>query len=149
MIIHVINMIHRVFKFRKKFKLSRVKYDNLETADWGIQALSRGKFLEKHKILVQQYLVKKFKNTSCVFFINYNVTFIKTKKPLDSRMGGGKSSIDSYGCVVTPGFIILKIRNVGFRTAYLIFENIKNKLPCKIRLIKINEQKDRNYIKNV
>ena len=139
----------RGFKFKRKSNLGRVKYTNTEIEKWGIQAFTSGVLLERHRELIKQCLIRELKGASCDVRINYNITSVKTKKPLDSRMGGGKSNIESYGCVVVPGFIIMEIKGISFETADSIFKALRNKLSCKIRLVRINEQKDRNYIKRI
>ena len=54
-------------------------------------------------------------------------------------MGGGKSAIEHYQYIPRQGTVFMEIYNVSFEDIYLLARNIKDKIPCKIRLFKSHE----------
>lgn len=58
-----------------------------------------------------------------------------SKKPAETRMGGGKAAPEHYVAVVRPGRIILELSGVSLETAKEALEAAAAKLPVRTRFI--------------
>ncbi|MCA9302065.1 50S ribosomal protein L16 [Candidatus Nomurabacteria bacterium] len=58
-----------------------------------------------------------------------------TKKPNETRMGGGKSPASHYAAVVKPGKILFEIAGVTEEVAKAAFKRAADKLPVKTRFV--------------
>jgi large subunit ribosomal protein L16 len=58
-----------------------------------------------------------------------------TKKPLESRMGSGKSNVEFWVAVVKPGRIIFEITGVREEEAREAMRLAAHKLPIKTRFV--------------
>ena len=58
-----------------------------------------------------------------------------TKKPLETRMGSGKGSVELWVAVVRPGHIILEIAGVREDVAREAMRLATHKLPIKTRFV--------------
>lgn len=133
-------MKSRVFKFKRGFNSVKLRWPKLYCGNWAFQSLTKGILFEAHINFVRQLISripKKESNFKVLF--NYNFNYIKTKKPLETRMGGGKSSILLEGCNITPGFVFIELVNTSDVLAYYLFSKLKTKFPFKIRLIRLDE----------
>jgi len=62
-----------------------------------------------------------------------------TKKPAETRMGGGKGDVDHWVAVVKPGRIIFEITGVSKEKAEELAKQVGFKLPVKVRLVEREE----------
>lgn len=64
-----------------------------------------------------------------------------TQKPAETRMGGGKGSIDRYVAVIKPGRVLFELGGVREELALEALRRAAQKLPipCKI-LVRANEE---------
>lgn len=125
------------FKFTKSIKHKGLNFNNFTYGTWAIQTITYGILSVKHINYIKQYLQKKLK-TFKQFKFNISLNKITTKKPLDSRMGGGKGSILDSQYFLKPGSIFLEFYNINSSIMISIFQIINNKIPIKIRLLNIN-----------
>ena len=58
-----------------------------------------------------------------------------TKKPLDTRMGKGKGSVEFWACRVKPGRIMFELDGVPQELAREAFERAAAKLPIKTKFV--------------
>jgi len=58
-----------------------------------------------------------------------------SKKPAETRMGGGKGDVDKYVAVVRPGTIIFEVTGLKKDQAYEILKQASYKLPMKARVV--------------
>ena len=124
------------FKFTKNIKFKGLNFNKCNYGIWAIQTTTYGVLSTKHINFMKQYLqknIKKFKQ----FKFNITINKVTTKKPLDTRMGGGKSIISELQYCLKPGFIFLEFYNIPKNILFSIFKIIKNKIPIKIKLINI------------
>lgn len=63
-----------------------------------------------------------------------------SKKPNETRMGGGKSPVDHYAAPVKPGTIIFEIAGISEDLARQAFRRASDKLPIKTKFIVGDEQ---------
>jgi len=58
-----------------------------------------------------------------------------TKKPAETRMGGGKGAVNHFVCVVKPGRVLFEIAGVTEDTAREAFRLASNKLPLRTQFV--------------
>ena len=58
-----------------------------------------------------------------------------SKKPNETRMGGGKSPVDHYAAVIRPGTVIFEMSGVTEETARAAFRRAADKLPMKTKFV--------------
>ncbi len=124
------------FKFSKVLKYKGFTFNKFNYGTWAIQTNSYGIISVKHIAYIKQYLQKRFKKFK-QFKFNLNINKIVTKKPLNTRMGGGKGSISELEYVLKPGCIFLEFYNINSDIMFSIFRVIKNKISIKLNLITI------------
>lgn len=125
------------FKFTKNIKFKGLNFNKPKYGVWAIQTTTYGILSINHINFIKQYLqknIKKFKQ----FKFNLTINKINTKKPLDSRMGGGKSAIYELQYVLKPGSIFLEFYNISKKIIFSFIKIINNKIPIKIKLINFN-----------
>lgn len=125
------------FKYTKTIKYKGINLKKIKYGKWAIQTSDYGILSNKHLILIKQELQKNFKKIK-KFKLNFALNKIDTKKPLDSRMGGGKGLIYDKQYFLKPGSIFLEFSNVSSSLSFSIFKLIINKISIKVRLISIN-----------
>ncbi len=62
-----------------------------------------------------------------------------TAKPAETRMGGGKGTVDHWVAVIRPGRIIFEIAGVGEEAAREAMRLASHKLPIKTRFVSRHE----------
>ncbi len=62
-----------------------------------------------------------------------------TKKPAETRMGGGKGDVDHWVAVVKPGRIMFELSGVSKEKAEELTKQVGFKLPIKVRLVEREE----------
>ena len=63
-----------------------------------------------------------------------------TRKPAETRMGGGKGSVDHWVAVVKPGRIMFELAGVREDVAHEALRRAAQKLPIKCKVIDREEQ---------
>ena len=63
-----------------------------------------------------------------------------SKKPIETRMGSGKSPVDHYSAIVRPGKVIFEMSGVTEETARTAFRRAADKLALKTRFVSAEEQ---------
>lgn len=63
-----------------------------------------------------------------------------SKKPNETRMGGGKSPVHHYAAVIKPGTVIFEMSGVPEDVAKAAFRRAADKLPLKTRFVSAEEQ---------
>ena len=61
--------------------------------------------------------------------------FPKTKKPPETRMGGGKGDIEGYVTHVKPGAIIFEVDGLDKETLKSVLKKVAYKLPVKTKIV--------------
>jgi large subunit ribosomal protein L16 len=59
-----------------------------------------------------------------------------TKKPLETRMGGGKGPVDHWAAVVKPGRILFEVAGVKEDVAQEALTQAAHKLPIPCRIVR-------------
>lgn len=58
-----------------------------------------------------------------------------TKKPNETRMGGGKGLVSHYAAIVKPGKILFELDGISKQIAKEAFAKAASKLPIKVKFI--------------
>lgn len=59
----------------------------------------------------------------------------KTKKPPETRMGGGKGDVEGYVAVVKPGTIIFEVAGLNRESLKEALKSVSYKLPIKTKIV--------------
>lgn len=57
------------------------------------------------------------------------------KKPIETRMGSGKSATDHYAAVIKPGKILFEMGGLAEETARIALKRAADKLPVKTKFV--------------
>ena len=119
-------------KGRNRGKATRGNVVN--EGDYGLQALEAGLItanqIEAARIAMTRYIKRGGKVWIKIFPHN-----IRTKKPLEVRMGSGKGAPDGYVAVVKDGTIMFEIAGVSEETAREALRLAAHKLPVKTKFV--------------
>ena len=123
------------FKKQRKGKLKRFDYNKrLCFGTIGLQAIESGNLTSRQLEAARQSINRKIKRSGKLWSrvsLNYPVT----RKPLETRMGKGKGSINHWSSKVAGGTIIFELCGVSFKKALPAFKTGKAKLSVKTRII--------------
>jgi len=102
--------------------------------DYGMQVLDRGKItsqqIEACRIAVTRFFSRKGK-----VWIRIFPDKPITKKPIETRMGKGKGSVDHWVAAVRPGRVLFEVANVSRDEARQALLKAAAKLPCRTRFV--------------
>ncbi|OGC53973.1 50S ribosomal protein L16 [candidate division WWE3 bacterium RIFCSPHIGHO2_01_FULL_48_15] len=121
--------------FRGKMRGLAQKGNKLILGDWGVQALSRG-LLSSRQIEAARKSVMHYTERGGKLLIRVFPDKPISKKPAETRMGGGKSAVDHYAAVVRPGRIIFEVAGLPKEMAQEALKLASAKLPLKVRIVK-------------
>ena len=88
----------------------------LNFGDYGIQALE-GTWITAQQIEAARIAMTRYMRREGKVWIRIFPHMVRTKKPLEVRMGGGKGSPDGYVAVVKRGTIMFEIGGVDEKIA--------------------------------
>jgi len=107
---------------------------SLTFGEYGLQALQPGwvtsKQLEAARVALTRHIKRGGKVWICVFPHKPI-----TKKPAETRMGGGKGAPESWVAVVKPGKVMFELSGVSFDIAKEAIRLASNKLSIKTKFI--------------
>lgn len=63
-----------------------------------------------------------------------------SRKPAETRMGGGKSPVDHYAAMIKPGTVIMELGGLSEEMAREAFKRAADKLPLKTKFITWDNQ---------
>lgn len=126
-------------KYRKtqrgRMKRKATKGNKISFGDFGLQALEpawiTANQIEAARIVISKNL-KKGGKVWIKIFPHKSVT----KKPAETRMGGGKGDVDKYVAVVKPGTIMFELIGLKEEEAFEVLKQASYKLPIKTRVVK-------------
>ncbi len=124
-------------KFQKGRSLNRkiiTKGTNLDYGEMGLQSLETkiiyDKQIESCINILKKYLGKKGR-----FWLKIFPHRTKTKKPPETRMGGGKGDVENYVTVVRPGTIIFEVSGVDKELLKEALKQAAYRLPIKTKIV--------------
>ncbi len=118
---------------RLKGKASRG--NTLEFGDYGLQALEPC-WLTARQIEAARRAIIRFVRKTGKLWIRVFPDKPITRKPAETRMGGGKGNVDQWVAVVKPGRIIFELAGVKEEDAEEAFRLAAHKLPIKTQIVK-------------
>ena len=126
-------------KYRKSHRLT---YDGhakgnitLTKGDYGLMALE-GAWVSARQIEAARIAMTRYMKRGGKVFINIFPHLPLTKKPLETRQGKGKGSVEQYVAVVKEGKIMFEISEIDEATAREALRLASHKLPIKCKFIK-------------
>lgn len=126
-------------KYRKSHRLTydgRAKGNTtLTKGDYGLVALN-GAWISARQIEAARIAMTRYMKRGGKVFINIFPHLPLTKKPLETRQGKGKGSVDQYVAVVKEGKILFEISDVDEAIAREALRLASHKLPIKCKFIK-------------
>ena len=140
---------------RTKYRKShRVSYDGkakgnteLHFGEYGLQALE-GEWISARQIEAARIAMTRYMKRGGKVFINIFPHMPRTKKPLETRQGKGKGSVDEWVAVVKNGKIMFEITGVDKATAREALRLASHKLSVKTKFVKKEEVKDGDSLGN-
>ncbi len=106
--------------------------------EYGLQALEPGWITARQIEAARRVLVREMKRRGKVW-IRIFPDKPYTRKPPETRMGGGKGNVEYYVAVVKPGRIMFEIGGLPEETALQALRNAQYKFPIKTRIVTRHE----------
>ncbi len=126
-------------KYRKSHRLT---YDGhakgnttLSNGEFGLMAME-GAWVSARQIEAARIAMTRYMRRGGKVFINIFPHLPITKKPLETRQGKGKGSVDQYVAVVKKGKIMFEITDVDEEIAREALRLASHKLPIKCKFVK-------------
>jgi len=107
---------------------------SLTFGEYGLQALQPGWVTSKQLEAARVALTRHIKRGGKVWISVFPHKPI-TKKPAETRMGGGKGAPESWVAVVKPGKVMFELSGVSFDVAKEAIRLASNKLSIKTKFI--------------
>jgi len=119
-------------KYRKRMKGRHhglaTQGNSIAFGNIALKATDRG-FLSSRQIEAARRAISRALKRSGKLWIRVFPDKPITKRPIETRMGHGKGSVEYYVCVIKPGRIIFEVDGVDFALAKEAFRLAKYKLP--------------------
>ena len=126
--------VKRRKQFRGSMKGKALRGNKINYGEFGLVALEpcwiKSNQIEAARIAMTRYIKRGGKVWIKIFPHN-----IRTKKPLEVRMGSGKGAPDGYVAVVKDGTIMFEIAGVSEETAREALRLAAHKLPVKTKFV--------------
>jgi len=122
----------KVHKGRMRGKASRGV--NLNFGSFGLKA-TEGGWVSNRQIEAARVAIMRQVKRGGKLWINIFPDKPLTKKPPETRMGGGKGNPEFWVAVVKPGRILFEIEGIDVELAKNAFGRAAHKLPVKTRFI--------------
>lgn len=130
-------------KFRKqqrgRLKGLAVTGSLLAFGSFGLKSLGPG-FLTSRQIEAARRAISHFIKREGKVWVRVFPDQAITKKPNETRMGGGKGPVDHYAVKVRPGKIIFEMAGVSEEIARQALRLAGYKLPVSTRFVKSEER---------
>jgi large subunit ribosomal protein L16 len=130
-------------KYRKQQKGNRrglaLRGSSVSFGDYALQSVERG-YLTSRQIEAGRMAIQRETKRVGKLFIRVFPDKPLTKKPLETRMGTGKGSVEEYVAVVLPGRVLFELEGVTKEQAEKAFKLASNKLPLTCKVLARSEQ---------
>lgn len=131
-------LMPRKRKFRKErrgtLKGKATRCNRVVHGDFGLQALEPG-WISNRQIEAARMAIANYVRRVATLHIRIFPHKPVTKKPLESRMGGGKGDPEFYVAIVKPGTVLFELGDVDVETAVEALRRASHKLPVKTRIL--------------
>ena len=132
-------------KRTKHRKIHRISYDGhargntvLTQGEYGLQA-KEGTWISARQIEAARIAMTRYMKRGGKVWINIFPHMPRTKKPLETRQGKGKGSVEEWVAVVKTGKIMFEIGDVSEEVAREALRLAAHKLPIQCRFVKRDE----------
>ena len=126
--------VKRRKQFRGSMKGKALRGNKINYGEFGLVALEpcwiKSNQIEAARVAMTRYIKRGGKVWIKIFPHN-----IRTKKPLEVRMGSGKGAPDGYVAVVKNGTIMFEVGGVSEEVAREAFRLASHKLPVKTKFV--------------
>lgn len=130
-------------KFRKQFtgRIAGLAHrgSDVSFGDYALQAVGRGYITARQIEAARMAIQRKVKRAGKLYIRVFPDKPI-TKKPLETRMGKGKGSVEGWVARVLPGRVLYEIEGVPEELAREAFRVAGHKLPLEVRVLSRKEQ---------
>lgn len=130
-------------KFRKQFKGRRngkaYRGSDVSFGDFALQATDNG-WVSARQIEAARMAIQRTVKRQGKLYIRVFPDKPLSKKPLETRMGKGKGSVELWVAVVKPGKVLYEIEGVTEEVAREAFRIAGHKLPIPTTFMKRSEQ---------
>ncbi len=106
----------------------------LNFGDYGIKAVEAGR-INSNQIEAARIAMTRYVNREAKVWINVFPDKPLTKKPLQTRMGKGKTGVEEWVMNIKPGRIIFELTGVNEDIARRALELSMHKLPFKTKIV--------------
>ncbi len=106
----------------------------LSFGEYGLQALESG-WLTSRQVEAARVALTRYIKRGGKVWINVFPHKPVTKKPAETRMGGGKGAPENWVVVVKPGRILFEISGVSMEVAKEAIRLASNKLSIKTKFV--------------
>ena len=106
----------------------------LTFGEYGLQALE-GAWVTDRQIEAARIAMTRYMKRDGKVWIKIFPHLVRTKKPLEVRMGSGKGAPDGYVAVVKDGTVMFEIAGVTEEIAREAFRLASHKLPVKTKFV--------------
>ena len=144
-------LIPKRTKYRKPHRLT---YDGhakgnteLHFGEYGLMA-KEGAYVSAKQIEAARIAMTRYMKRGGKVFINIFPHMPRTKKPLETRQGKGKGSVDEWVAVVKTGKIMFEVSGVSEEIAREALRLASHKLSVKTKFVKKEEVKDGDSLGN-
>lgn len=107
---------------------------NLNFGEYGLQAMECGRISSK-QIEASRVAIARHAKKVGKMFIRIFPDKPVSKKPAETRMGGGKAAPEYWVAVIRPGRVLFELEGVPRATAVEAFALAAHKLPVKTKFV--------------
>ncbi len=130
-------------KFRKQMKGRTTgkayRGSDVSFGDYALQATECGRLTARQIEAARMAIQRKVKRQGKLYIRVFPDKPV-TKKPLETRMGKGKGSVEAWVAVVKPGKVLYEIEGISEELAREAFRVAGHKLPVHVQFMKRSEQ---------
>ena len=136
-------LIHKRVKYRRQHRPNRSGLskggNRITFGDYAIQALEPA-YVTNRQIEAARIAINRHVKRGGKVWITIYPDRPLTQKPLGVRMGSGKGPVEKWVANVKPGRILFEMSYPDEATAVEALRRAGQKLPCKVRIIKKEDQ---------
>jgi large subunit ribosomal protein L16 len=125
-------------KYRKqqkgRMRGSAIRGSTLSFGDYGLKAVDCGRLTSRQIEAARISMTRFVKRAGKVWTRAFPDKPV-TRKPAETRMGGGKGGVEYWAAVIKPGKILYEMEGVTEAVAREAFRLASHKLPIKTKFI--------------
>ncbi len=130
-------------KFRKqqkgRMRGKAYRGGDVSFGDFGLQATECGRITARQIEAARMAIQRKVKRQGKLYIRIFPDKPL-TKKPLETRMGKGKGSVESWVAIIKPGRLLYEIEGIPEELAREAFRIAGHKLPVSVQFMKRSDQ---------